>query len=135
MWFLAWRVAYIHLAVSCLWNEAQDIRKHMLKHRENHKTLPWEHHISCQMCLIALFCRGFMIFLTAVTTIFFYFLSTLESAIWHIWQPMWFSLGSVLRFTRCFSHKKFLVTKFFVKKQISVTNFFSHNKFLVTKKI
>ena len=25
------------------------------KHCENHKTLPWEHHIGCQMCLIALY--------------------------------------------------------------------------------
>ena len=24
------------------------------KHRENRKTLPWEHHIGCQMCQIAL---------------------------------------------------------------------------------
>ena len=31
MWFLAWIVTYIQLAVSCLWNEVQDIRKHMQK--------------------------------------------------------------------------------------------------------
>ena len=95
------------------------------KHRENCKTLPWEHHISCQMCQIPLskktekvkkkvsgffLWRGCMIFLTTVTTvtavttvfIFFTFLVLLEREIWHIWQPMWCSLGSVLRFSLSF---------------------------------
>ena len=47
--------------------------------------------------------RGCMIFLatvTAVTTVFiFYVLSTLGKS---IWQPMWCSQGSVLRFLQCF---------------------------------
>ena len=32
----------------------------------------------------------------------FTFSVVLERAIWHIWQPMWCSQGSVLRFSRCF---------------------------------
>ena len=28
--------------------------RHTTKHRENRKTLPWEHHIGCQMCQISL---------------------------------------------------------------------------------
>ena len=44
---------------------------------------------------------------TAVTTVKrkekkFTFSVFLERVIGHIWQPMWFSQGSVLRFSRCF---------------------------------
>ena len=95
------------------------------KHCENRKTLPWEHHISCQMCQIGLskiikrvkkkfrgcmifLCRGYMIFLTTVTTvkeIYIHVLTfsvLLERAIWLIWQPRWCSQVSVLQFLRCF---------------------------------
>ena len=52
-----------------------------------------------------LFLTGCMIFcttVTAVTTVFFTFSVLLERAFWHIWQPMWCSQGSILRFLRCF---------------------------------
>ena len=58
------------------------------KHYENRKTLRWEHRIHCQMCQITLSKKTFSAFL--------------ERAIWHIWQPMWCSQGSFLRFLRFF---------------------------------
>ena len=85
------------------------------------KTLPWEHHICCQMCQIAPSKSTEKVKkVTAVTvvtvvkkitqplhkknhaTFFFTFSVNLESAIWHIWQPMWCSQGSVLPFSQCF---------------------------------
>ena len=94
------------------------------KHCENRKTLPWEHHIGYDNCQIA-FSKNteqFSFFFTAVTVVrkikqppqikirqapiiffvIFFFLSFLvlsERAIWHIWQLMWCSQGSVLRFS------------------------------------
>ena len=38
MWFLAWIVTYIQLAVLCLWNEVQNIRKHMQKSTKSRKS-------------------------------------------------------------------------------------------------
>ena len=38
MRFLAWIVTYIQLAVSCLWNEAQDIRRHKQKSTKSSKS-------------------------------------------------------------------------------------------------
>ena len=35
------------------------------KHRENRKTLPWEHHIGCQMCQIALSKRTKKVFFSS----------------------------------------------------------------------
>ena len=38
IWFLIWIVACIYLAVSCLWNEVQHIRKHMQKSTKSSKS-------------------------------------------------------------------------------------------------
>ena len=38
MWFLAWIVTYIQLAVLCLWNEVQNIRKRMQKSTKSWKS-------------------------------------------------------------------------------------------------
>ena len=93
------------------------------KHRKNCKTLAWEHHIGCQMCRIALSkstekVNFFLLFFYSsdrsennqatssqknlATSIFFTFSILLERAIWHTWQSMWCSWGSVLRFSQCF---------------------------------
>ena len=40
----------------------------VVKHRENRKPLPWEHHIGCQMCQIAL-SKSTEIFFTVVTAV------------------------------------------------------------------
>ena len=90
------------------------------KHCENHKTLPWEHHISSQMCKIALLKSTDKVFKKKVWRLhdlfveglrdffyychcchyctFFTFSLLLERVIWHNWQSMWCSQGSILRF-------------------------------------
>ena len=90
-------------------------RNGLNKHCENRKTLPWEHHIGCQICRITLSkSTEKVIFYSSdssdssekknyATSQKILFFSTLfERAIWHIWQPMWCSQGSVLRFLQCY---------------------------------
>ena len=93
---------------------------------ENRKTLPWEHHIGCQMYQIALskstkkVKKIYSSYSSDSSGInhatyprkkscklsffiyFFTFLVLLERAIWHIWQLIWCSKGGVLRFLQCF---------------------------------
>ena len=113
------------------------------KHRQSCKMLPWEHHIGCQMSQIALSKSTENVFLTVVTAVTgwtvvrkitqslnkknhatsqqiffccfcFTFSVIFEKAIWQIWQPMWCSQGSALRFSQGFCGKvtwKFLVDR------------------------
>ena len=86
-------------------------------HRKNRKTLPWEHHIGCQMCQITISKSSEKVqknnlkkkkknlnkknYSSAtsqkINFFFFFFSALLERAIWHIWKPIWCSQGSVLR--------------------------------------
>ena len=91
----------------------------------NCKTLPWEHHIGCQMCQMTPSKNCEKVFKNKIKKIKqksfssdsscyhseencktskknLFCWALLERAIWHIWQHMWCSQGSVLRFSRCF---------------------------------
>ena len=114
--------------------------------------LPWEHHIGCQVSQIAFSKSTENVFLTVVTAVTgwtvvrkitqslnkknhatsqqiffccfcFTFSVIFEKAIWQIWQPMWCSQGSALRFSQGFCGKvtwKFLVDRLrdFFKKEV-----------------
>ena len=62
-----------------------------------------------------------------VTVIIFTFLVLLERAIWHIWQPMWCSQGSVLRFLQCF----WQWGQIRGSNYSDIDNFFSTKKFML----